>query len=74
MSDSGPPAIAELAFLLSQADTACVLYVSRRTLERWRHNSVGRRFLYVDGRVVYRRSDINDWITGRRGRTGEHNV
>ena len=62
MSDSGLQATTELASFLSQVDTARVLCVSRRTLERWRHNGVGPRFLYVDGRVVYRKSDLNEWI------------
>lgn len=62
MSDSGLRTATELASLLKQDDTARVLHVSRRTLERWRHNGIGPLFLYVDGRVVYRRSDLSEWI------------
>ena len=32
--------------------------VSPRSLERWRWTGVGPRFLKVNGRVLYRQSDI----------------
>jgi excisionase family DNA binding protein len=52
--------------LLTQAETANYLRLSERTLERWRVNgSSGPAFVKLGRRVLYRKSDLDEWIASR---------
>lgn len=51
--------------LLRQGEAARLLTVSPRTLERWRLEGTGPKFLKLGRRVVYRASDMADWIAAR---------
>lgn len=43
---------------LNQQDVARRWRISPRTLERWRWQGAGPRFLKIGGRVVYRLQDV----------------
>ncbi len=43
---------------LSQIELAARWKISHRTLERWRWDQEGPRYLKIGGRVVYRVSDV----------------
>ena len=44
------------------SDEALAVIGTRGTLSQWRHRSVGPRFLRFGNRVLYRGSDLNDWL------------
>ena len=44
--------------LLSEAETAKLLGVTRRVLQTWRHRKQGPSFLKMIGTVRYRRADV----------------
>jgi len=47
-------------------------HISPRTLERWRWQGEGPRFLKVGGRVLYRHDDVLEYEQGRlRASTAE---
>lgn len=48
--------------LLTQAETAELLRLSERTLERWRVLGGGPVFCKLGKRVLYRRADLDEWI------------
>jgi excisionase family DNA binding protein len=48
--------------LLTQAETAELLRLSERTLERWRVIGGGPAFCKFGKRVLYRRTDLEKWI------------
>ena len=51
--------------LLNTRDAAAFIGVAPGTLENWRHQGVGPRFLKSTptrrGKVLYRQSDITEW-------------
>ena len=51
---------------LSVRELAALLRVSRRTLDRYRARGIGPAFEKVAGRVRYRRSDVDAWLSGGR--------
>ena len=46
---------------LTQAEAADLLRISPRTLERHRVAGTGPRFVKAGRRVLYRRSDLEEW-------------
>ena len=48
--------------LLSQREAAIALRLSERTLERARTTGLGPKFVKAGRRVLYRQSDLDDWI------------
>ena len=50
---------------LTQAESADFLRLSERTLERWRVEGNGPRFRRFGRRVVYAKSDLENWADGR---------
>ena len=46
---------------LHQNDVARRWHLSPRTLERWRWTGVGPKYLKLNGRVVYRLEDIEQY-------------
>lgn len=48
--------------LLPQQQLAHILAVSERTLERWRVEGCGPAYLKAGRRVLYRRSDVDQWL------------
>lgn len=51
--------------LLLPATAAVILKLSPKTLEQWRWRGLGPKFLKCGRFVRYRRSDIDDWLSGR---------
>ena len=51
---------------LNQVELARRWSLSHRTLERWRWEGRGPRYLKIGGRVVYRLSDIEAYEAGRQ--------
>ena len=52
--------------LLTEAEAAEFLQVSPRTLQGWRYNGGGPRFVRISRRIIrYRRQDLLDWIEKR---------
>lgn len=53
--------------LLNQEKLAALLAneVSTATLEKWRCTGQGPRFIRVGRKVLYRRTDIEAWLTSR---------
>lgn len=48
--------------LLTTAQVADMLGLRVNTLEHWRTDGKGPRFLYVGSRVRYRRGDVDEWV------------
>ena len=44
---------------LNQKQLATLWGVSQATLERWRHDGIGPKYLKLCGRVIYRKTDID---------------
>lgn len=51
--------------LLMQREAAARLRLSERTLERYRVTGLGPKFIKAGRRVLYRQSDLDDWIMSR---------
>jgi len=51
--------------LLTQREAALALRLSERTLERSRVSGTGPVFVKCGRRVLYRQSDIDEWISSR---------
>lgn len=51
--------------LMTQRQTADYLGKVERTLERWRRDGVGPRYLRVGRTIRYRRADVDAWLNGR---------
>jgi hypothetical protein len=51
--------------LLTTAEAAGVLNVKRATLEQWRWNGKGPRFVKLNRTVRYRRHDLGDFTDAR---------
>jgi predicted DNA-binding transcriptional regulator AlpA len=49
------------AEFFDQRDLSRRWRISVRTLEKWRTNRTGPRFIKVGGRVRYRRADVEAW-------------
>lgn len=50
---------------LMQHEAAALLRLSERTLERFRVTGFGPPFIKAGRRVLYRPSDLDDWIATR---------
>ncbi|MDK2955674.1 MAG: hypothetical protein PWQ57_1170 [Desulfovibrionales bacterium] len=48
--------------LLNVIETAALLGVSRHTLDHWRSQGLGPRYVALGSRVAYRRQDLNDFL------------
>lgn len=51
--------------LLTQRQTAEIVSLSERTLERLRVSGTGPRYVKLGRRVAYRQADIEAWIAER---------
>ncbi|WP_299436786.1 helix-turn-helix domain-containing protein [uncultured Rhodospira sp.] len=51
--------------LMTQGQAAAYLSKTVRTLERWRRDGVGPRYLRVGRTIRYRRADVDAWLGGR---------
>ena len=51
--------------LLTQREAALALRLSERTLERSRVSGDGPKFVKAGRRVLYRQSDLDEWIASR---------
>ena len=52
--------------LLTVMETARVLRLSSRTLDRYRATGVGPAYYKLGGRIRYRRSDLMAWVQKNR--------
>jgi excisionase family DNA binding protein len=52
--------------LLTPDETAGYLRATKQTLARWRCEGGGPAYVKMGMRVLYRRSDLETWIAGRR--------
>jgi excisionase family DNA binding protein len=57
--------------LLTEAELAGELRVSRRTLQRWRMEGRGPRWIRVGKAPRYRRSDVQAWLDEHVGEGGQ---
>ena len=46
-------------------EAAKAIHTSTRTLERWRRNGDGPKFVKLGGRILYRPEDIDAWAADR---------
>jgi hypothetical protein len=58
--------------LLTLAETAAVLRTPVATLRYWRHLGVGPDGFRLGRRVVYRREDVNRWLSERQQAQSAH--
>jgi predicted site-specific integrase-resolvase len=52
--------------LLRETDAAQALGVSPRTLQKWRWNGKGPKFIRLNGAVRYDTADIESFVSGAR--------
>ena len=55
--------------LLTTEEAARYLRLSPRTLERYRVTGEGPRFLKIGRRVLYRQSDLDEWLKNKSRRS-----
>lgn len=51
-------------------ETASYLRRPPETLRQWRHRGVGPRSFRAEGRVLYRRTEVDAWLTRQEQATG----
>jgi hypothetical protein len=51
--------------LLTQREAAAVLRLSERTLERWRVQGIGPRFVRLNHSIRYRQQDLDAHVASR---------
>lgn len=54
-----------MSALLRQREAAAQLCLSERTLERYRVTGQGPKFIKAGRRVLYRQSDLEEWVNSR---------
>jgi excisionase family DNA binding protein len=64
-TDAPPQSAADPEQKFSRDEAARYLGISRRTLEGWAVRGGGPRMLKLGSRVVYRRRDLDAWVTTR---------
>lgn len=52
--------------LLDTAELAELLHLSTRTVIRWRQARIGPAWIKAGGRLLYRRSDVDAWLSAQR--------
>jgi excisionase family DNA binding protein len=57
--------------LLSEQEAAELLHAQKQTMRAWRHRRKGPPFYKLNGRVLYKREDLETWIEGCRVVPGE---
>jgi predicted site-specific integrase-resolvase len=50
--------------LFTQSNLAQRLHISERTLERWRVEGCGPPYTKAVRKVLYRQSDVDEWLDG----------
>ena len=55
----------ELTEYLTQDQVADLLHISKRTLERMRHEGSGPKYCKAGRRVLFTRQAIDEWLEGR---------
>ena len=48
------------------SDPALAIIATRGTLSQWRHRGEGPAYFRFGNRVLYRGSDLNDWLDNHR--------
>jgi len=49
--------------LITPAELAAQIHTPYKTLEYWRSRGKGPRYARIGKRVLYRRSDVEEWLT-----------
>ena len=57
--------------VLSSREAAAALHVSPGTLVRWRREKTGPPYVQMGGRIMYRPSAIQQWLTAHTVTPGE---
>jgi len=55
--------------LLTSVEAAQITRTPLATLRYWRHLGIGPRSFRIGRRVVYRKTDLHEWITSEERRT-----
>jgi hypothetical protein len=50
------------AALLSEQDAAEILHAKKQTMRAWRNRRKGPPFYKLNGRILYKREDLQAWI------------
>jgi hypothetical protein len=58
--------------LITTEEFAELVRCAPQTPRKWRVNGSGPPYLRVAGRILYRRDDVEDWLTERRYRHTSH--
>jgi excisionase family DNA binding protein len=65
MSEMEKQAMAAVALLLTTAEAAELLGVKSSTLEQWRWQGIGPKFIKMNRAVRYRRDDLQAFVEAR---------
>ena len=49
--------------LITTVELSAMLHVPLKSLEHWRYKGAGPRYARIGKRVLYRRSDVEAWLT-----------
>ena len=61
--------------VLTEAEAAELLQVTRFALRKWRRSGLGPRFVRCGGRLVrYLQADINSWLAQRKFYSNAHEL
>lgn len=68
-SPTGPAAV--VLDRVNNEKAAAYLGISAKTLNNWRHQGKGPRFLRIGNRVMYRRKDLDSYLETRTVETDD---
>ena len=69
--DAVPIMPVEWRHLLTTEETATLLRLSPSTLRVWRYKRTGPKSFRAGGRVLYRRDDVDAWLSAQYDKTDE---
>lgn len=58
--------ISPIAALLAEQEAADLLHAKKQTMRAWRVRRKGPPFYKLNGRILYKREDLEKWIEGCR--------
>jgi hypothetical protein len=65
------PVISPVGALVSEQDAADILHAKKQTMRAWRVRRKGPPFYKLNGRILYKREDLEVWIEQCRIVPGE---
>jgi len=60
------PVSSPVAALLAEEAAADICHAKKQTMRAWRVRRIGPPFYKLNGRVLYKREDLEAWIESRR--------